>query len=145
MATEGEEDLYSTEMGEATVKQKRDGKDVNVKVPTFEALQGFPVKLALIRTEKYKQNLVDGKYVDTDELITISVLDNVFDEEGFTWNEWDAEEEAPKFIGEWEATWKDKDRKAPAKKAETKGLRKSASTDSTTAKSRVAARKGLRR
>lgn len=144
-ATEGECDLFSAETEPTKIKQKRDGKDVNVEVQSLIDLEDLPVKLGLIQTEKYKQNFVDGEYIDTDEIITISELAQVFDEEGFTLNELDSEAKKPAFIVEWESTWKGISRKVKAKKEAVKGLRKTTSETGTTAKSRVAARKGLRR
>ena len=143
LATEGEEDLFSAETELTTVKMKRDGKDTNVKVPSFPDLIGLPVKLGLIATEKYKQNFVDGEYIDTDEIETISELDQIFDEEGFTLNEIEADAEEPKFIDEWLGAWKDKVRKVKPK-AESKGIRKKTSEEGSTAKTRVALRKSRR-
>lgn len=144
-ATEGEADLFDLETEPKTIKVKRDGKDVNETVESFPELEGLPIKLGLIQTEKYKQNFVDGEYINTDEIITVSELDQVFDEEGFTLNEWNDEADEPKFMDEWLATWKDKTRKAPKQAEPKRGLRKSTSEEGSNAKSRVAARKALPR
>lgn len=141
LATDGEADLFNLDTEPKTIKQKRDGKEVNVKVESFYELEGLKVQVAIIATEKYKQNYVDGDYIETDEIITTSEIHTYFDEEGFTIAEIEEELDEPVFIETFKKAWVGKTRTV-AKKEERKSLRKSTSEDGG-AKSRVAQRKSL--
>ena len=145
-ATDGEEDLFSLETEELKIQVTRDSKKVNTVVDSFFDLVGLEVQLGLIATERYKQNFVDGKYDETDEIIVDSKIDAIFDEEGFTLNELENEDgpDTPTFIEEWKKVWTGKTRKVAPKKEE-KGLRKNTSSTGSNAKSRVQARKALPR
>lgn len=128
IATEGEAGILDLDTDEIVVKVKRDGKEENEKVESFTELLGVKVQVGIISTTKYKQNFVDGEYVDTDETITLPEMTVIFDEEGFTLNELEAEAEEPEFIEEWRKTWQGKTREPKAKETP-KGKRKNTSED----------------
>lgn len=110
LATEGECGILDLETEEKTIKIKRDGKDVNEVVDSFPDLIGFKLKVAIIDTVKFKQNNVDGNYVEVDEKIHSAEWHTMFDEEGFTANELEQDAEDPAFMEEWLKTWKGKTR-----------------------------------
>lgn len=110
LATEGECGILDLETEEKTIKVKRDGKDVNEVVDSFPDLIGFKLKVAIIDTIKFKQNNVDGNYVEVDEKVHSAEWHTLFDEEGFTANELEQEAEEPEFMEEWLKTWKGKTR-----------------------------------
>lgn len=110
LATEGECGILDLETEEKTIKVKRDGKEVNEVVDSFPDLIGFKLKVAILDTVKFKQNNVDGTYVEVDEKIHVPEWHTLFDEEGFTANELEQEAEEPEFMEEWLKTWKGKTR-----------------------------------
>lgn len=104
-------------------------KNENQKADVFVDLLGAKFKLGIISTEKWKQvDAGNGNWVDTDEVMTLPQIHTVFDEDGFTLNEYNAEAPEPLFIEEFLSAWEGKTRKAPAKKeAAPRGSRSSAS------------------
>ena len=144
IATEGEAGILDLETEEKTIKVKRDGKEVNETVDSFPDLIGAEIQIGVIATKKFKQNNVDGKYVDTDETQVIGEWHTIFDEEGFTINELEAEADEPKFKEEWLKVWKDKERDFTQNKkqdSKAKGGRRTSSESGP--KSRTANRRSM--
>lgn len=141
IATEGEAGILDLETEEIIVKVKRDGNEVNEKVQSFFDLIGAKVQVGIISTTKYKQNFVDGEWIETEETITLPEISQIFSEDGFTLNELEAEAEEPEFINEWLKTWKGKTREPKAKEAP-KGKRKNTSEEGKPA-SRAATRRSI--
>lgn len=108
LATEGEAGILDLDTEEKTIKVKRDGKEVNEVVDSFPDLIGFELQVGIIDTVKFKQNNVDGQYIEVDEKIHNAEWHTLFDIEGFTLNELEAEAEEPEFIEEWLKVWKGK-------------------------------------
>lgn len=132
-ATEGELGLMDLEEEELTIKVREDGKEVQKRAPVFVDCIGAEINVGLILTNKYKQVLSDGKYVDTDEVIQTSEWDQIFDAEGFTVKELLDEAAEPVFIEQWLERWEGKEKALPAKKSPAKsagasGKRERAST-----------------
>lgn len=144
IATEGEYGILELETEEKTIKVKRDGKEVNETVDSFPELIGAKFQLGIIDTMKFKQNNVDGKYEDTDEVVHEAEWAVIFDEDGFTLNELEDEKQDPEFIEEWLKTWKGKTRdlttKGPKKDS---GDRKRRTSSSEGPKSRTANRRSM--
>ena len=140
IATEGEAGILDLDTDEIVVKVKRDGKEENEKVESFTDLIGAEIQVGIISTVKYKQNFVDGQYVDTEDTFTTAGISVIFDPEGFTLNELESEAEQPEFIEEWRKTWKGKTREPKPQEA-AKGSRKN--TSDSGAKSRTANRRSI--
>ena len=144
IATEGDAGILDLETEEKTIKVKRDGKEVNETVDSFPDLIGAEIQIGVIATKKFKQNNVDGKYVDTDEVQVIGEWHTIFDEEGFTLNELESEADEPKFKEEWLKVWKDKERDFTQNKkqdSKAKGGRRTSSESGP--KSRTANRRSM--
>lgn len=110
LATDGECGILDLETEEKTIKVKRDGKEVNESVDSFPDLIGFKLKVGILDTIKFKQNNVDGEYVEVDEKSHSAEWHTLFDEEGFTLNEIEEDAEEPEFMDEWLKVWKGKER-----------------------------------
>lgn len=144
IATEGDAGILDLETEEKTIKVKRDGKEVNETVDSFPDLIGAEIQIGVIATKKFKQNNVDGQYVDTDEVQVIGEWHTIFDEEGFTLNELESEADEPKFKEEWLKVWKDKERDFTQNKkqdSKAKGGRRTSSESGP--KSRTANRRSM--
>lgn len=140
IATEGEAGILDLDTEEIIVKVKRDNKEENEKVESFFDLIGAEIQVGVISTVKFKQNFVDGQYIDTEETFTTSEIAVIFNADGFTLNELESEAEEPEFIEEWRKTWKGKIREPKVQEA-AKGTRKN--TSDSGAKSRTANRRSI--
>lgn len=145
LATEGEFGLTDLETEPKVIKVKRDGKEVNETVDSFPELIGFTFKAGLIDSLAYKQNQVDGVYVDTEEVVHDTQWHTIFDEDGFTLTELENEAEEPEFQAKWLEAWKGKTRDLPKKREDTgsKGKR-SSNADSSPASRKAARRSAIR-
>ncbi len=109
-ATEGEAGLGELETEEFTIKRKDEsGKEVQEIVDSFPEVEGLEIKLALMHVNKPKSQKVDGKWKEIpDEFVEENTVDRIFDQDGFTILEWQAELAEPEFIHKWEKQWKGK-------------------------------------
>lgn len=144
LATEGEVGILDLETEPKIIKVKRDGVEVNEEVESFPDLVGFEFQIGIVDTIKWKQNNVDGTYVDTDETQHEAAWHTLFDIDGFTLIELENEADEPEFIHEWSKAWKGKTRPAPEKKEnKAKGARRNTSDSGTKPASRSTNRRSM--
>lgn len=118
-ATEGEAGLGELETEEITIKLSRDGKDVHEEVESYPEVEGLEIKLGIQHINKPKSKKVDGIYVDiAGETVDTNEVNRVFDKDGFTILEWQAELKEPEFIDKWLKTWEGKTRTVKPKATE---------------------------
>lgn len=79
----------------------KQSKEVPTDVPMITALLGKKVKLGLLQVRTNKQEKQNGKYVNTAEDRTLNEADKVFNENGFTLQEIEANFDEPDFINKW--------------------------------------------
>ena len=123
LATKGEAGLAELDTEDITIKLKRDGKEVNEDVESFFELEGLECKLAIQHVNKPKTQKVDGKWVELEgEFSDSNEVNHVFNDEGFTALEYEAELAKPEFMEKWLKQWKGKTRtvKPKAKEATTR-------------------------
>lgn len=111
-ATNMEAGLGELETEEFHYKRKKDGKEISVKTESYPEVVGLALQVGLLKVVKPKQIQVDNEYVDVDtgETTESNTIDRIFNEEGFTIIEWEAEKEEPEFIDKWLKTWEGKDK-----------------------------------
>lgn len=116
-ATNGEAGLGELETEDFFVKKTVDGKETNVKTEQYPEMAGLNFNVGLLKIQKPASKKVDGKWVEdaSADPVTSNTIDRVFNEEGFSLLEWEAEAEEPKFIEEWEKAWKGKTKIQKAK------------------------------
>lgn len=110
-ATNGEAGLADDlETEQIFIKRKVNDKEVNVETELYSELTGLDFMVGLHKIQKPASKKVDGKWVEDAEAdpVTENRIDRVFNEEGFTILEIEKELDEPKFIDEWEKTWKGK-------------------------------------
>lgn len=119
-ATDGEAGLAELDTEEIFIKRTKDGKEVNVKAEAYPEMTDLEFNVAMLKVSKPKQVQVDGKWQDTEDMIEVNEITKVFDAEGFTILEWQAEQAEPVFIDKWEKQWAGKVKTLKAKITETK-------------------------
>ena len=107
-ATNGEAGLSELETEDVFIKRTVDGKEMSITAEGYPEVAGLELKVAVLQVSKPKQKQVDGNWADTDEIVETNEIDRIFDADGFTLIEWEAEKEAPEFINKWEKTWQGK-------------------------------------
>lgn len=142
-ATDGEAGLENLDTEEIFIKRKKDNKEINVAAEAYPELKDLDFNIAILKVIKPKQQQVDQKWVDTEELIEVNEISKVFDAEGFTLLEWQEEIAEPVFINKWEKQWTGKARTIKPKIVETKrtgGSGRAASAGSSRPAARTSAR-----
>ena len=119
-ATDGEAGLAELETEEVFIKRTVDGQETTVTVEGYPEVADLSLNIGLMKVNKPVSKKVDGKWVDTEEMRDENEIERIFNEEGFTFLEWEANQlDAPEFINKWEKEWKGKTKTIKPKVAKT--------------------------